>query len=74
MKEMTKRFLVFLILFCILIMGLWTVFALFILPILPESNIKFGLAILGYGTIFVFSSLTLLHLYEKDIPEDDDRL
>lgn len=68
---MNKRFLSFLIIFGTIVLALWVLFAWAILPLLPTS-LSGGLAMLGYGVIFVMAALVSIWLYERTIPDDDE--
>lgn len=68
---MDRKFVGFLLVFGALCLAAWAVFGIFILPILPESGLKSGLAMLGYSTIFIVLALVMLDKYERENPEDD---
>ena len=68
---MDKKFLSFLVMFGALCLIAWAFFGIFILPMLPDSGLKAGLAMLGYSTIFIVIALVMLERYERQNPEDD---
>jgi len=59
-----KRFLKYLIMFGVLVMSCWIVFSGWILPMLPNTPLKGGLATLGGGVILVVCALLVIRAYE----------
>ncbi len=68
---MDKKFISFLLLLSVLALLAWGIFGLFILPLLPDSELKAGLAMLGYAMIFIVLALVLLERYERENPDDE---